>query len=372
MEPSIAHIVWNCSETKVLRDKADGGKPIRMPADKAEERLLLASIAERPQPCKSVEGRPPDDDAVMRMARGAFSSRFPPSPILVAVDGGAGAQVGAWAVGFSYDQKKWRVAGDTLAGEELNSFVAEIDAQRRALEALTFCALEERQEFDVAAPLITKIDEDKLLAVLWCGSCSELFKPDLCDVVLITDCRSAIAFAGQTARDSKDHILQHKEIRHSLLSLARSGLIVALVWVPSHDKHDAWRAPRGFEHIAFRKANMVVDEKCTAVMRHAPAAARDAWHNRKQSKARWSACALRLAVSACLEYEKWFLSTYSSDQGGSDPAQPSGHGDSSGSIARRERGPEKRSVTVAQVRQRKGAQKEGSVVPFLGQVWQRR
>ena len=266
MEPSIPHIVWNCPKTKPLRDMANSGQPIRMPADKAEERLFLSSIAERPQPCRPVEGRPPDNQAALRAAQGLFQPRVSVSPIIVAVDGGAGTHVGAWAVAFSIDQKCWKVAGDILAGEELHSFVAEIEAQRRALEALAFAALDERESYDDTAQLHTKFDEDKLYAVLWCGADSRRFQPKWCDVLVITDCLSAIAFTAQSVRASRDNIMQHKEIRQSLSILAKASLTIAIAWVPSHSKHRDWQAPLGFRHVAFRSANKVVDDRCTAVM----------------------------------------------------------------------------------------------------------
>ena len=127
---------------------------------------------------------------------------------------------------------------------------------------------------------------------------------------MITDCLSAIAFTSQSVRASRDNIVQHKEIRQSLSILAKAGLTIAIAWVPSHSKHRDWQAPLGFRHVAFRSANKVVDDRCTAVRKGAPLKARNDWWLKWQAKAKWSSCALQLASKACLEYEKWFCETY--------------------------------------------------------------
>ena len=211
-QPSRPHLLWTCAATAHLRNG------IRMPQDKAEERLFAVAVDEMPA---SPDASRLDFDHLTHVLRQQCLALSP--HLFVATDGSVHANVAAFGIHIPGADLSFQAG---VPGEDQSAFRAEVEGLHTALLAL----------YDAV-----------------CSS----FHPSRIRIVIVCDCQSAIALAegnvGQTP-------ILARRVQTTLARLREMTASTELFWIPSHGKiKRSWIPHCGASEFQLRAWNAKAD-----------------------------------------------------------------------------------------------------------------
>ena len=231
-QPSRPHLLWTCAATAHLRNG------IRMPQDKAEERLFAVAVDEMPA---SPDASRLDFDHLTHVLRQQCLALSP--HLFVATDGSVHANVAAFGIHIPGADLSFQAG---VPGEDQSAFRAEVEGLHTALLAL----------------------HDAV--------CSSLH-PSRIRIVIVCDCQSAIALAegnvGQTP-------ILARRVQTTLASLREMTASTELFWIPSHGKiKRSWIPHCGASEFQLRAWNAKADAVANQAARsRAQGSARERWN----------------------------------------------------------------------------------------------
>ena len=99
-------------------------------------------------------------------------------------------------------------------------------------------------------------------------------------------------------------VLQWRDFRQAHASLAKIGVVIELIWVPSHGKHLDWRPPPHLGGTLLRDLNDIADIHATRGLRMADAlSGASDWLETVEESRQWAEKVLNFAVSIAPVFE---------------------------------------------------------------------
>ena len=264
-EPSMAHLLWNCDAFASMRLEHD----VRLPLDRAEERLLLTSLPLFPAPSSYQPGRYELEDSVLYALRNAWNDRV--SEFVVATDGGSKHQAGSFGIVFADTNSimNSRSIGGSLRNEDQGSFAAEAWAVFQAMSALQVFFAEHE----------------------WTGN-----------ILWLLDCHAVLSLLLQDSL-SFTFFARHHAVRQILQQLNRRGITFDFCWVPSHGKDvPGWSPPVSLSQRDAQRINAEADQAASRALALVQQSARADWFEKRHAALTWQNKALVFAKKVGRRY----------------------------------------------------------------------
>jgi hypothetical protein len=274
-DPSLPHLLWNCTATSALRLSY----ALRLPRDRAEERLLCSTCGEQPAPVGSNLAWHLDlaawslDAPLLQLCRAALRRSQPAA----ATDGGASHGVAVWAI---HIPEEGSVTGIVM-GEDTGAFASELEALVRLLTALAETI---RRQPELLRP---------------CGP----------PFLVIFDCQSAGNLLSALGVPT-ERFAQWAAVRRADAQCQRAGLRLAWHWVPAHHRpRKGWLPPFGVTEAEVRNWNDVAHRAASEALQLALVdSERVRWSKERESLLVWSMTTLKYAGEVHTLYKQHLAS----------------------------------------------------------------
>ena len=258
--PSRPHLIFQCEATAGIR--TDAG--VRAPTNRAQERLLAATVEFLPLPPRANA----DDNSTQVLVR-AFASAMSQdaSCVCCATDGSSKEDVAAWAAVVEGSQPI--AAG--FEYEDQSPFVAEVFGILHLLEAAAISMRSTRRT----------------------------------RVLLLCDCQAAIRVCKRSYSGCYQTLA--RRIWAALDALSHREIDVILHWVPAHDRIvPGWRPPENITEARARALNDAVDVAARDMaLRRWQGSHRAMWHCDARAAKALETKLLKTAIAVAEQYHVW-------------------------------------------------------------------
>ena len=248
--PSQAHLAWVCSSMSDIRGN------IRMPSNRAEERLQAVAVPELPPATPGIA----QDELVEEVAASLRQALEHHPEVMIAADGSSKEDIGGFGV-VVHSSEYVHSSGD--GSEDQDPFRQELLAIGLVFKALASLGLSQVR-----------------------GS-----------VCILSDCKAAMQSAFSGRSDALPGLAY--SVWADLCIAEAQGFSVKSVWVPAHGRHLTWKPPEGYDADHLRELNHHADMAAKAAMeRRLRGSCRFVWHQQATAAQIWEREAIRITGAA--------------------------------------------------------------------------